>query len=105
MLCLSTSLLRHGPNFSAHRTVVSDRNSSVSVVRGVVMREPVLYLFAKIGAFTALGAFIYFMMSKTEKKKLRGWLETGWLKFVDIPWRQLGRTEAASAIAVWDMIV
>jgi len=69
------------------------------------MLEPVLYLVAKIGAFTALGAFIDFMMSKTEKKKLRGWLETGWLKFVDIPWRQLGRTEAASAIAVWDMIV
>jgi hypothetical protein len=69
------------------------------------MLEFVLYAVAKVGVFTALGGFIDFMMSQREKKKLRGWLETWWLKFADMPWRQLGRAEAASAIAIWDMIV
>ncbi|WP_428673821.1 hypothetical protein [Reyranella sp.] len=69
------------------------------------MLEQILYALAKIGAITALGAFIDFMMSKREKKMLLGWLETGWLKFSEVPWKRLGRTEAASAIAVWDVIV
>lgn len=58
----------------------------------------------KIGVFTAIGGFIDFMMSRTEKKRLRDWLEIWWYRFEFVNWRTLGPKEAATAVSWLDRV-
>jgi hypothetical protein len=70
-----------------------------------VVVESVVYAAAKIGAATAVGRFIDWLLSKSEKRRLQDRLETWWYWFDDVRWRTLGQAEATAAIHVWDRIV
>lgn len=68
--------------------------------------ESVFYLLLiKVGLLLAAGRFIDFLMSQSEKKRFRGWLEEWWYRFEYLEWPTLGRAEATAAIEIWDRIV
>jgi hypothetical protein len=51
-----------------------------------------------------LGAFIDFYIGKAGQRRVRGWLETWWLKFSDVRWGNLRREEALFAVQVMDRL-
>jgi hypothetical protein len=55
-----------------------------------------------VGGFTALGYLIDLLMWKTEKEKLKSWLEDWWLRFSDVKWSNFGRKEAELAVQILD---
>lgn len=67
--------------------------------------EQALYAIFEIGGLTAFGRFIDFLLSTTERKKLRDILETWWYRLADARWRTLGRNEAVAALRIWDQVV
>ena len=55
-----------------------------------------------VGGLTVLGGLLDVAMWKTEKEKLRSWLEDWWLRFMDVQWSNFGRQEAELAIQILD---
>jgi hypothetical protein len=64
-----------------------------------------LGLLAKIGVFAAIGKFIDLCLSDETDKRLRGYLETYWLKLSFMSFTALGRTELQSALALSDQFL
>jgi hypothetical protein len=58
-----------------------------------------------VAACGGVGAFIDFLMSKSDQKRLRDWLETWWLRFSYVDARSFGREEALYALAVIDRVL
>jgi hypothetical protein len=55
-----------------------------------------------MGGLTVLGGLIDLAMWKTEKEKLKSWLEDWWLRFMDVKWSNFGRKEAELAVQILD---
>jgi hypothetical protein len=60
---------------------------------------------AAIAGSAGVGAFLDFLLSKDQHKKLRGMLETFWLIASDVRWFNVGRKEAEFALGMMDQIV
>jgi hypothetical protein len=57
---------------------------------------------ASIAAFGFVGALIDFFLSKSDQRRLKGWLETWWIKLSYVRWGNFGREEALFAVQMMD---
>jgi hypothetical protein len=57
-----------------------------------------------ITAFGGLGALVDFIIGRAGQDRVRGLLETWWIKFDDVHWHNFGREEAHTAVAVMDRV-
>jgi len=64
--------------------------------------EKFLAVVGTMGGLTVLGGLIDLAMWKTEKEKLKSWLEDWWLRFMDMKWSNFGRKEAELAVQILD---
>lgn len=79
---------------------MSGRLCRASVLLGDM--DAILYGLIKIGLPTAVAGFVDWLMSRSEKERLRGWLETWWLRFNEVRWRSFGRAEVERALVAFD---
>jgi hypothetical protein len=61
-------------------------------------------VLATIAACGGAGAFIDFWIGKSGQQRVRGWLETWWLRVSYVRWGTLGRDEAVFAVEVIDRL-
>jgi hypothetical protein len=64
--------------------------------------EKLVPVVEAMGGLTAIGCLIDLCMWKTEKEKLKRWLEDWWLRFTDVKWSNFGRKEAELAVEILD---
>jgi hypothetical protein len=57
-----------------------------------------------VAACGGMGAFIDFYIGKRGQQRVRGWLETWWLKLSYVRWGNFGREEALFAVQVMDRL-
>jgi hypothetical protein len=57
-----------------------------------------------IGLLTFLGACVDFLIGRAGQQSVKDFLETWWIKFDDVHWRNFGRKEAYLAVAAMDVL-
>jgi hypothetical protein len=62
------------------------------------------HILTTIAACSAAGAFVDFYIGKDGQRRVKGWLETWWLKFSYVRWDTVGRDESRFAITVMDQL-
>jgi hypothetical protein len=59
---------------------------------------------ATVAACGGVGAFIDFYIGKAGQRRVKGWLETWWLRLSYVRWGNFGREEALFAVRVMDRL-
>jgi hypothetical protein len=66
------------------------------------METPLPHWLWSIAGVAGLGAFIDFLIGRAGQKRVKGWLETWWIKFDDVHRNNFGREEALYAVHLID---
>lgn len=66
--------------------------------------EPFVAMIAKIGGLAAIGGFIDFLMTRSEKKRLKDRLIEWWVIFDDVKWSNFGPAEAEYATRILEQL-